>query len=357
MTPEHWRIGAATVLISQLIIGIGCAEGESSSQPSTAGTAGSSGRQSVATAGQTSPSPNSVSAGTTAIAGSTSGASGSSASAAGAGGRAANGGEAGRGGRAGTNAPAAGSGGRGEAGSSAAGSGNGTVWAPKPGTTWQWQLTGNIDTSIDAQMYDIDLYTSSEATIQTLHDKGHKVVCYFSAGSYEPGRPDSAALEKTGLGKTLDGWPDEKWLDVRKPAVRELMKARLDMAKSKKCDGVEPDNIDGYDNENGLGLTEKDGLDYDKFLANEAHARGLSIGLKNSLGLVADLVSSFDWALNEECLQYDECEELTPFIKAGKAVFHCEYTSSTKDVCGKAPQGFSSIVKRLDLDAYRLSCD
>lgn len=351
MTREHCRAGLATVLVSQLIIGIGCAEGESSSRP---GSGGSSGRQTVAGAGPASPSPNTVtgSAGTTAVAGSTA----SAGSVAGTGGRAANGGEGGRGGRAGTNAPAAGSGGRAnEAGSIAANSG--AVWMPKPGTTWQWQLTGDIDTSIDAQMYDIDLYTSDPATIQTLHDKGHKVVCYFSAGTYEPGRPDSAALEKTGLGMTLDGWPDEKWLDVRKPAVRELMKARLDLAKNRKCDGVEPDNIDGYDNENGLGLIEKDGLDYDKFLASEAHARGLSIGLKNSLGLVSDLVSVFDWALNEECLQYDECEELTPFIKAGKAVFHCEYGSSTKDICGKTPQGFSSIVKRLDLDAHRLTCE
>jgi hypothetical protein len=228
---------------------------------------------------------------------------------------------------------------------------------PKPGVTWQWQLTGNLDTSVDAQMFDIDLYTTSAETITKLKSAGKIVICYFSAGSYEPGRPDSDALSKTGLGSTLDGWPDEKWLDVRSAAVRDLMKARLDIAKSKGCNGVEPDNVDGYDNDNGLGLTEKDAIDYDKFLATEAHARGLSIGLKNSLGLASMLVSSFDWALNEECLQYDECDTLEPFIKAGKAVFHCEYGKSTNGICGAAPEGFSTIVKNLDLDAFRLTCN
>ena len=115
--------------------------------------------------------------------------------------------------------------------------------------------------------------------------------------------------------------------------------------------------FDGFDNDNGLELKRQDGIAYLRFLATEAHARGLSIGLKNSLDLVSELVTSFDWALNEECLQYDECESLEPFIEAGKAVFHCEYGSSTNGTCGEAPEGFSTIVKNLDLDAERLTCD
>ena len=245
----------------------------------------------------------------------------------------------------------------GSGGSGGAATARGGVWLPKPGVTWQWQLTGTLDTNVDVQMYDIDLFTSSTATIQELHTAGRIVVCYFSAGSYEPGRPDSDALSKTGLGSTLDGWPDEKWLDIRSTAVRELMKGRLDLAKSHGCDGVEPDNVDGFDNDNGLGLTEKDQVDYNRFLANEAHARGLSVGLKNCLGLVPSLVSSFDWALDEECLAYSECETLEPFISAGKAVFHCEYAKTTEGICGETPQGFSTIVKNLDLDAFRLACD
>ena len=43
-------------------------------------------------------------------------------------------------------------------------------------------------------------------------------------------------------------------------------------------------------------------------LADLAHERGLSIGLKNDLDQVADLVDHFDFAINEECCQYEECD-------------------------------------------------
>jgi hypothetical protein len=120
--------------------------------------------------------------------------------------------------------------------------------------------------------------------------------------------------------------------------------------------GRVPANRPGYANDNGLGLTEPDQVDYDTFLATEAHARGLSVGLKNALDLVPTLVSKFDWALNEQCLQYDECAALAPFVAAGKAVLHCEYGTSKTGVCDKDPAGFSTIIKDLDLDAWRLAC-
>ncbi|HVZ71265.1 MAG TPA: endo alpha-1,4 polygalactosaminidase [Polyangia bacterium] len=256
----------------------------------------------------------------------------------------------------GTTGGTTGSGGAtGTAGTTGAG-GAAAVWHPAPGTTWQWQLSGNIDTTVDAKVYDIDLFTNDASVIKSLHDAGRSVICYFSAGSYEPDRPDSAALAMTGLGKTLDGWPDEKWVDTRVAAVRDIMKARLDVAVAKKCDGVEPDNVDGYDNDNGLGLTKANQIDYDTFLATEAHARGLSVGLKNALGLVTSLVGDFDWALNEECLKYAECDSLAPFVTAKKAVFHCEYATSKTGICDEDPAGFSTIIKHLSLDAYRLTC-
>jgi len=49
----------------------------------------------------------------------------------------------------------------------------------------------------------------------------------------------------------------------------------------------------------------------------------------------------FDWALNEECLSYDECDLLKPFLEAGKAVFHVEYVddestgeAKLNEICG-----------------------
>ena len=134
------------------------------------------------------------------------------------------------------------------------------------------------------------------------------------------------------------------------------MRARLDTAQMKKCDGVEPDNVDGFANDNGLSLTQQDQLDYNTFLAAEGHARGLSVGLKNCLALVPMLVSKFDWALNEECLKYSECDALQPFVSAKKAVLHCEYAQSKTGICDVDPPGFSTIIKNLALDAFRLTC-
>jgi hypothetical protein len=229
---------------------------------------------------------------------------------------------------------------------------SGTVWHPGPGTTWQWQLTGTIDTSVNAQMYDIDLADASQSTIDTLHAAGRVVVCYFSAGSYEEWRSDAKSFPAAALGNTLDGWPDERWLDTRNATVRSIMATRLDLAKSKHCDAVEPDNVDGYTNNPGFPLTSATQIDYNKFLAAEAHARGLSIGLKNDLDQVTALQPYFDWALNEQCAQYKECGMLAPFVTAGKAVFQTEYSSS----CPAATPGHSIILKKLDLNAYRVVC-
>ena len=242
--------------------------------------------------------------------------------------------------------------------------GGGAPWSPPPGTSWQWQLTETIDTTVDVVMYDIDLFDVPQATLDALHADGRVVICYFSAGSYEEWRPDAGDFPQSALGNPLDGWPGERWLDIRDPGVRAVQAARLDMAAARGCDGVEPDNVDGYANDSGFDLTAQDQIDYNTWLAEQAHARGLSVGLKNDLDQVTQLEPLFDWALNEECVAYDECDLLAPFIDAGKAVFHVEYVDNTADGPAKAnavcpvtaPLSFSSLIKRWDLDAWRLPC-
>jgi endo-alpha-1,4-polygalactosaminidase (GH114 family) len=239
-----------------------------------------------------------------------------------------------------------------------------TVWQPAPGTTWQWQLTGVIDTSLAVDMYDIDLFDVGQGKIDTLHADGRIVICYFSAGSWEEWRADAADFPAETLGNPLEGWPGERWVDIRSTEVRDLMKARMDYAVTRGCDGVEPDNVDGYSNNNGMGLTRTDQLDYNRFLATEAHARNLSVGLKNATGLVSALEPEFDWALNEECVAYQECNSERPFIDAGKAVFHVEYVDRENQAQGLADQmcadpqrrDFSSLVKTWDLDDFRVVC-
>lgn len=238
-------------------------------------------------------------------------------------------------------------------------------YRPSPLTTWQWQLQGEINTSYDVEMYDIDLFDSSEALIKSLQDNNKKVICYFSGGSYENWRSDEDQFKEDDLGKTLDGWAGERWLDIRSSNVRKIMKKRLDLAKQKGCDGVEPDNMDGYTNKPGFRdppLTFDDQINYNRFIAKEAHDRGLSIGLKNDLDQLDELVDYFDFAVNEQCFEFNECQLLEDtFIKKGKAVFNAEYKRKYIDdpsFCKDSKKmKFSTLILPLDLnDSSRHSC-
>ena len=126
-------------------------------------------------------------------------------------------------------------------------------WTPNVNDTWQIVLQSGIQLDASASsvtpnvsVYDIDLFDNSKETIDALHALGKKVICYFSGGSYEPNRPDSKDFEQGDMGKTLDGWPDEKWLKLGSENVRKIMKGRVELAREKGCDGVDPDNVDGY---------------------------------------------------------------------------------------------------------------
>jgi hypothetical protein len=175
----------------------------------------------------------------------------------------------------------------------------GNWYRPVAATTWQWQLVNTVNSEYVVDVYDIDLYNVSAAEIGALQAQGRKVICYFSAGSFEPFRPDSADFPMPVIGKILDGFEDENWLDVRQESVLDIMRKRLDLAVQKGCDGVEPDNVDGYQNDTGFPLTDADQLLFNKKLANEAHTRGLSVGLKNDLDQIRRLAPYFDFSVNE----------------------------------------------------------
>ncbi|MFS1701577.1 endo alpha-1,4 polygalactosaminidase [Alteromonas sp. AMM-1] len=241
----------------------------------------------------------------------------------------------------------------------------GEWYSPALGTTWQWQLSGDLNTQYDVDVYDVDLFDVSESHIANLHSQGKQVICYFSAGSYEQWREDAAQFPAHVLGDTLDGWEDERWLDIRDERVLAIMDSRIELAKSKECDAVEPDNVDGYTNHTGFNLTHEDQLAFNVALSDSAHAAGLGIGLKNDLDQIIELVPYFDFAVNEQCFEYSECEALQPFINANKAVFNAEYHSrwvndetARADLCEQAnAMGFSTLVLPLVLDdSFRFSC-
>ncbi len=194
-----------------------------------------------------------------------------------------------------------------------------------PETTWYWQLKGNLNMEYHAKVYDIDLFNSSKELIDRLHKRGKVVICYFSAGSYEDWRWDKDRFHIEELGEKLESWRDERWLDIRSENIKQIMVDRLTLAKKRGCDGVEADNVDGYINGTGFTLTYNNQIEFNRFLANNAHKLGLLIGLKNDIEQIDDLVSYFDFAINEECHEYNECNNLIPFLKQNKPVFNVEY--------------------------------
>ncbi|MFC5722951.1 endo alpha-1,4 polygalactosaminidase [Streptomyces gamaensis] len=238
------------------------------------------------------------------------------------------------------------------------GSGADGHWRPRPGTAWQWQLDGAVDTSVDAPVYDIDGFENDARTVARLHDRGRKVICYINAGAWEDFRDDHDAFPESLLGAKNKGWKGEKWLDIRRlDVLAPLMGKRMDMCREKGFDAVEPDLTEGFRNNTGFPLTAADQLAFNRMLARQAHERGLAVGLKNDLEQVPQLVGDFDFAVNEQCAQFKECDRLRPFAEHGKPVFHVEYELPKEDFCAGTRQlGFSSMRKKLGLDAWREPC-
>lgn len=128
-----------------------------------------------------------------------------------------------------------------------------SLWHPEVGESWQIVLlkpikadSGGSYTPDNVAVYDLDVFDNDVETFKALQDAGKKIICYFSAGSYEDWRSDAGDWDQNDLGKELDGWPGERWVKLSSPTVRNVMKKRIALAASKGCDAIDPDNVDGY---------------------------------------------------------------------------------------------------------------
>lgn len=225
---------------------------------------------------------------------------------------------------------------------------------------WQIQLNGMLDTSIDVPWYEVDAFDTGESDIAALHAQGRTVSCYVSVGTDEPWRSDSSKFPALAVGNALADYSREHWVDVRDPDVRAINQNRVALAASRGCDAIELSNLQAHTVESGFPLTLADDLDYTRLLVAAAHAAGLSAGASISDDMVSSLVSELDWGLTEECLAYDTCAAWGALADAGKTVFMIEYGSATDApvLCPKAAAlGFSLVIKRSSLDAFRVGCE
>ena len=233
-------------------------------------------------------------------------------------------------------------------------------WHPAASLTWQWQLTGKLNLDLQTDVIDIDLDVG-KSVVDYYHSKGTKVICYISVGSYENWRTDADQFPEEVLGNDYEGWSGEKWLDIRRiDLLAPIMLARLDECAAKGFDGIEPDNMQIWDNDTGFPLTYEDQLRYSFWLAEEAHKRGLAIGQKNAPDQTKDLVDVYDFAITEDAFYYDWAKDLLPYIRANKPVFAAEYTDlpgDFQDFCRQSKDlGFSTILKHRDLNGWLETC-
>ena len=136
------------------------------------------------------------------------------------------------------------------------------------------------------------------------------------------------------------------------------------MIKAKGFDGIEPDNIDGYEEDNGFGLTLNDTKLFCDWIIDEAHSRGLCIGQKNTEELVPLMCNKFDWVLTEDIFNQNIQNLYSLYISVGKPVFSAEYTDemSITDfnafVCNKANQlKYFAFLKHRGLTKWTYVCN
>ncbi|KTD36311.1 hypothetical protein Lnau_1295 [Legionella nautarum] len=227
------------------------------------------------------------------------------------------------------------------------------------GIKWNIILTKPLKFKESVPVYDIDGFDNTAETVAKIHAQNAKAICYINAGAWENWRPDKRDFPADLKGKT-NGWSGEKWLDIRQTTLlMPIMQARINMCKNKGFDAVDFDNVDGFRNKTGFPLTAADQAKYNSLLANMTHQAGLAVGLKNDLDQIELLEPYFDFAVNEQCFFYKECNQLTPFINANKAVLNIEYELKPSRFCAKAKSMyFSSIRKDLELTEVPVSfCD
>jgi len=203
------------------------------------------------------------------------------------------------------------------------------------------------------------------------------LVCYFNAGLAQVSDCDyeSRWLNSGLLGNVYDPdepeFSDERWINIKNQTARDWIKRRITLANDLGCDAVDPDNIDGYlndeDGANGTGwnLSERDYVTFVTDMA--AHAHGLTtnrgftllVGQKNAPELVGQVAGVLDFAVLEDCKTLNDpgedsafCRDFQPYIAAGKPVFSIEYPSTL----GNAETGVCSATGASD-SQYAASCD
>ena len=214
-----------------------------------------------------------------------------------------------------------------------------TWWHPGPVSSWQYDLEWPVAVPTNVgpvQVYDLDYDGSGQdtqaqvaAVVAHAHAEGSHAICYVETGGWENYRPDAGKYPRSILGRSISGYPDERYVDIRRwPLLGPVLDARFRQCKAEGFDGVETDIDDSYTDSTGFPLTLQDEVTFDTEVAHSIHALGLAWFLKNGIdddAFITDMAPLAEGTVNEQCWQYSECSQLEPFVKAGKPVLNVEY--------------------------------
>jgi hypothetical protein len=202
---------------------------------------------------------------------------------------------------------------------------------------WHWQLSQEFQVPRDVlphkTLYDIDGEQATAQTVAALHALGPdvKVICYFDAGVYEDYRSDASTFPKSIIGNPDQGWDGSYWLDIRQLDVLMpiLRKRATEWCLNKGFDAVEPDETEVWSNDPGFPITLEQNNAFNTAVADMVHSLGLSVGLKGNNSEAAVLEPAFDWALTEQCWEFDECSNFRDsFVAKNKMVLNVEYDAA-----------------------------
>ncbi|HYQ75881.1 endo alpha-1,4 polygalactosaminidase [Cellulomonas sp.] len=181
--------------------------------------------------------------------------------------------------------------------------------------------------------------------------------CYVNGFQTQPGdrdawladHPDLVLRDDAGEPVADEGWPDEMLLDTgtaeQRAALAEVLGEQVRACAERGFAAVELDNLDSWTRSGGR-LGEDGAVDLAARLVAVAHDAGLAAGQKNTpqLGTRGRDEAGFDFAVAEECAQYDECAAYTGVY--GDAVLDIEYTDEGFAAACADPGRPSSTIRR-----------
>ena len=195
-------------------------------------------------------------------------------------------------------------------------------WIPTNKDNWDIQLSSTPTSLYDSKgiklnWIEVDMNTDKNL-IDYFESNNVRTVCYFSAGSAEKWRTDYNTYPKSILGKTYSGFADERWVDIRSALLKPIISNRIAICKQKGFSGIDPDNLNGYQNATGFNLKKTDQIIFNKWIASEIHKQGLNAVLKNNSLLLDNLKYDFDMHLTESCMKDQYCQLTQSFSTLGK---------------------------------------